>query len=312
MDRGRASQCTVLAVGLVCSLLTAGCRDLASPEGDRNPAKAKIRVGAVNYPLAYFARRIGGEQVEVHFSVPESDDPAFWKPNVDEIGIFQEADLILLNGADFAKWTGHVSLPRSKTVNTTAEVQEKYIQVQESIAHQHGPEGEHSHQGLAFTTWLDFQIAIAQARSVKNALCDQMPNSVPSFEGRFEDLEEELNALDEQLASVVAGQKNRPLFGSHPVYQYLRQAYGLNLQALHWEPREMPDVEAWEAFDKLLVQHPAKVMLWEASPLPEIQEKLTQKGVISIVYSPASNTPRDADFLEVMRQNVARLHKALE
>ena len=58
-----------------------------------------LSVYTVNYPLQYLAERIGGELVEVTFLAPSDVDPAYWAPNPDEIASFQQADLILLNGA---------------------------------------------------------------------------------------------------------------------------------------------------------------------------------------------------------------------
>ncbi|RLA05886.1 MAG: zinc ABC transporter substrate-binding protein, partial [Gammaproteobacteria bacterium] len=63
----------------------------------------------VNYPLAYFAERIGGEQVEVGFPVPADVDPAFWSPAADAVAAYQAADVIILNGATYAKWVPKVT-----------------------------------------------------------------------------------------------------------------------------------------------------------------------------------------------------------
>jgi zinc transport system substrate-binding protein len=71
----------------------------------------------VNYPLKYFAERIGGDHVRVEFPAPADVDPAYWNPALAGISAFQKADLILLNGAGYAKWIAKVSLPRSKIVD---------------------------------------------------------------------------------------------------------------------------------------------------------------------------------------------------
>ena len=81
-----------------------------------------LTVYAVNYPLAYFAERIGGEQVEVVFPAPADVDPAYWAPAPEVIADYQKADLILLNGADYAHWVGRTTLPASKMVNTSASL----------------------------------------------------------------------------------------------------------------------------------------------------------------------------------------------
>jgi hypothetical protein len=38
-------------------------------------------------------------------------------PDTETIAAYQAADLILINGADYAKWTTKVSLPRSRLVD---------------------------------------------------------------------------------------------------------------------------------------------------------------------------------------------------
>jgi len=73
------------------------------------------------------------------------------------------------------------ALDRRRLVDTSANVVDKLIPFDDSVKHQHGPEGEHSHQGTAFTTWLDPQLAIAQAKVLTNALIDLAPTSETQF-----------------------------------------------------------------------------------------------------------------------------------
>ena len=72
----------------------------------------RLTVYVVNYPLQYFAQRIAGEHAEVVLPVPPDVDPAFWMPDVATIAAYQRADLILLNGAQYAQWLTKVSLPQ--------------------------------------------------------------------------------------------------------------------------------------------------------------------------------------------------------
>ena len=83
-------------------------------------AAGKLLIYTVNYPLAYFAERIGGDSVEVVFPAPDGIDPAFWQPTTTDILGYQSADLILLNGAGYAKWLSRVSLPAAGLVDTSA------------------------------------------------------------------------------------------------------------------------------------------------------------------------------------------------
>ena len=40
-------------------------------------AEKKLTVYTVNYPLAYFAERVGGKHIQVVFPAPSDVDPAF-------------------------------------------------------------------------------------------------------------------------------------------------------------------------------------------------------------------------------------------
>ncbi len=88
---------------------------------DNNPS-GKLTIYTVNYPLKYFAERIAGKHAKVMFPAPKNVDPAYWMPDRKTILNYQKADLILLNGAHYAKWTEKVSLQRSKMVNTSLSI----------------------------------------------------------------------------------------------------------------------------------------------------------------------------------------------
>ena len=275
-------------------------------------SRAQPTVYVVNYPLQYFAERIGAEQVHVVFPAPADEDPAFWKPDVETIAAFQAADLILINGAAYAKWLKTASLPKSKMIDTSRRFKADYIEIQDTGTHSHGPTGEHSHAGTAFTTWLDFRQAARQAEAVTEGLSRLLPEHKGTFERRYAELEQDLLALDERLDTIAARQRTQPLLASHPVYQYLAKRYGLNLQSVLWEPEVMPDDEEWQRLQSILQGHAAAWMLWEGDPLPTSADKLQALGVKSLVFDPCGNTPQQGDFLSVMQQNVARFQQAFQ
>jgi zinc transport system substrate-binding protein len=166
-------------------------------------AEDKLRIYTVNYPLAYFAERIAGDLAEVTFPAPRGVDPAFWMPNAETIAAYQTADLILLNGADYAKWTSKVSLPRSRLVDTSHGLRDAYIREVDGISHSHGPGGEHAHGGLAFTTWLDLSQAAQQAEAIARALARKRPDSKQRIDRNLQSLREDLLALDARITAIT-------------------------------------------------------------------------------------------------------------
>ncbi len=131
----------------------------AAPRRQQPSSGAKPRVAVVNYPLWYFTKRIAGDRVEIIFPVPREEDPAFWRPDANAIRQYQQADLILLNGADYAKWRLTSVLPLAKQIVTSASFADRYMTNGEVITHSHGTEGMHSHGLLDFNTWMDPQQA---------------------------------------------------------------------------------------------------------------------------------------------------------
>ena len=270
-------------------------------------AADKLQVYTVNYPLAYFAERIGGAHVDVQFPAPAGIDPAFWMPDTETIAAYQQADLILLNGADYAKWVEKVSLSRRKLVDTSSPFRDDYITNSDDVTHQHGPGGEHAHAGTAFTTWLDFSQAARQAEQVVMTMKKLRPAHAGVFAKNYQRLQRDLLQLDARLHEIMAKSPDLPLLASHPVYQYLARRYGLNLHAVMWEPDTYPDASSWQAFKFLHEAHPAHWMLWEDEPVDKTRDRLLNSGVNIVVFKPCMNRPAQGDFMTVMQANIKAL-----
>ena len=301
-ETGISKLVVTIMVLAVMTVFTAGAAAKA--------ADAPVSVYAVNYPLQYFAERIGGPDVRVTFPAPADGDPAFWKPSPEQIVAYQKADLILLNGASYAKWISRVSLPASRMVDTSIAFADQFIPIKDKVTHSHGLEGKHEHGDVAFTTWLDPVQAIAQARAIRDALVRRRPDATTDFNQRFDSLAADLINLDEQMASIVTSGASRPLVFSHPVYQYFIRRYGLNGQEVHWEPEEAPSPEQWAALNHLLTEHPAKWMVWEGTPDRGTVQELKKLDLNSLTFDPCGNVPESGDYLSVMHENILNFKKA--
>jgi zinc transport system substrate-binding protein len=271
---------------------------------------AKPVVYVVSYPLQYFAERIGGDAIEVVFPAPPGEDPAFWMPDAASVAGLQEADLVLLNGAGYAHWLDRVTLRESRLEDTSRSFRDEYLPVEGVVTHSHGPSGEHSHAGTAFTTWLDLRLAARQARAVEEALSRLLPERADTFRDSAAALERDLLALDARLEALAARHPDLPLLASHPVYAYLARRYGLNLESVMWEPDEVPAEAAWNALEARLRERPAAWMIWEAEPAAESVERLESLGVQSLVFEPTANRPTEGDFRGAMEQNLRNLEAA--
>jgi len=311
MTRPKPTACaTHVGAALAAILSLSACSQGAPPSAIDHAGESKPQAFTVNYPLAYFAERIAGDELEVVFPAPADVDPAFWSPTPETVAAYQRADVILLNGAGYARWVQRVTLPQSRQVDTTAALTDQLIPLEDTVTHTHGPGGDHSHAGTAFTTWLDMSLAANQARAVFDALVLLRPESQSAFHENLAALEKDLAALDARLKAVSNRMSEQPLVFSHPVYQYLNRGYELNGRSVHWEPDEMPDKKQWQELAALLEEHPASMMIWEGEPLEATVSRLAEMGIQSVVFSPSGNRPEQGSFVSVMNSNVATLEQA--
>lgn len=277
--------------------------------GSKKNNKKKIAadkpvVSVVNYPLCYFTERIGGDFVELNFPIDQGTDPAYWVPTSESLSSFQKSDVIFTNGANYARWLNNVSLPERLVVNTSATIADKLIEVQEGVSHSHGADGEHVHTGFAFTTWLNFEIAVEQARTIQVELIKLLPEKESTLKENFKLLEKELLALHRQLLN---NESEMMIIGSHPVYQYLSSAYHLHIHSVHFEPDVMPTSKQWHNLDHLLDHHPSSVMIWENEPGDDIRVELQKRNIKVVVFNPCANKPSQGDFMSVMNLNIKSL-----
>ena len=294
---------------MVQGLLTAGLCLLQVPGVVM--AQEPPKVVAVDYPLAYFAERLGGNEIEVLFDVPAGLDPEFWRPDIATLTEIQAADLVALNGASTAAWTTKVSLSRSRLVDTSASFAGDYI-TSKGISHNHGEDGEHTHTGTASYTWLDFDQAAAQAQ----ALVEAIKKRLPEVTGVDENIGA-LNAELEVLAGLArkAGAQLRPynIITTHPRYQYFARAYGLNIDSansLEWAAGEMPTDDQWADLEQRVEGTDVSIIIWEAEPPEGAFARASEIGLTSVVFPPLANRPAEGNFLSEMSAALQRLISA--
>jgi zinc transport system substrate-binding protein len=275
-------------------------------------AQQKIKIYTSNYPLAYFAMRIAGENADVVFPAPGDVDPVFWQPAPEIIGEYQQADVIFLNGAGYEKWTSFAFLPASRMVDTSRTFSDRYLVNSEATTHSHGPTGDHSHRGVAWTTWLDFDFALLQAAEIRDTLIRKLPGQRDSLESNFHDLESDIRALDAAMLEVSGEGTDLAVLASHPVYQYLARRYGIRIESVFWEPGIDPGEEQWVLLGELAARLGMNKMLWESQPLPATESRLQEMGIRSIVYDPGANVPDTGDWLMVMQSNLENLKKNIQ
>ncbi len=286
-------------------VLLAGCGEAPNESNTANDKSQTAKIYTVNYPLFWATQQLVADSAEVYFPAPADVDPAFWVPDLETLAAYQQADLIVLNGASYARWLSRVSLPNNRLLNTAADFSDQLIPMETEPLHSHGPQGDHSHGEQAFTVWLDLSLYAQQVSVLEQGLSRSVEVDAAALQARIQAWDAALIRLGQQMDGA-------PVFYSHPVYQYLDRAYGFDGLALHWEPGDYPSPQDWQQLVEMLPQHRGHLMLWEDEPLPETRARLATMGIEIAVFQPLGNRPAKGDFGSAMDANIETLRHYLE
>jgi len=298
------------AAMLLAAVMMAGCSSGQSPPPTEVP-----EVYTTFYPTTYFVKRIAGPMVKVVCPLPADEDPIFWMPDAEAIQAYQQADLVVVNGAYFEKWVAKVSLSPSKLVNTAAPLAGEFVRFKDAVTHKHGKSGQHSHEGVDGHTWLDPCNAKVQAAEIRTALVRLLGDRAAQLDANYALLAADLDTLDASLTELSRKLTGRNLLASHPAYNYIAERYGWNITNLDLDPQAVPSDEQIAEIRRRIeeVKPPAKIILWEQQPIEQAAERLKKElGLIGVEFSPCEQAPAPpGDYLSVMRGNIERLKAAL-
>lgn len=306
MNRPPLSLLGLVGLMITLSATNFGCKSDSPSTSQVNGSPKKLV--ASSYMLACFAQELAPEGMEVSFPVPKDVDPGYWHPTADDIQALQQADLIVLNGSTYESWLDAVSIDESKWVDTTVGMKNELIESGEVVTHSHGPDGEHTHAGVATQLWLDPALALRQASVLETALAARSAESQrPQITANAVALNKKLVAFEEFFQQQTNSCRGLAVIASHPVYQYLGRRLDWQLASVHWEPGETPSDEEFTALQELVTTSNAKLMIWEGEPTPETRERVEAMGLVIVVYDPCFQTPETGDWFTVMHENVERL-----
>lgn len=300
----RLNRLLVLTLLLLIPAGPTACRDASNDAGV--DSDRPITVAVTNYPLRFLVERIAGDLVEVEWLVPDGVNPADWQPSADDVATMGAADLVLLNGAGYEPWMETASLPARIVVDTSAGFKDRFIETDDRV-HAHGPDGSHSHEGIASHTWLDPDLAMLQGQAVLQALAELVPAEQDSMRSNFGVLRRQLLERSANMEQAINGRPETEVVFSHPVYQYLQRRFRMDGESVHFEPDQRPDDAAIEELDSTLASRPAEWFIWEGTPSDGNRDLIEARGMRDVVLDPGGARPAEGDLLDILDANVAAL-----
>lgn len=290
-------------------LMLAGCAT-----SDQNEKKSdRLQVYTTIYPLEYFAKRVGGERVQVKNLVPVGTDSHDYEPSPKDLTRLAESDLLIYNGANFEPWIEKIQhlLDKKQMVNATHSLPLVYLEEKEESDHHHD-DSTNPH------VWLDPQLAKKQAEQIKNGLVRVDPKSQQYYEANYRHLANEFDRLDQEFQAAIRQKKTDKIVVSHDAFTYLAKRYGLKQIAIAGlSPMNEPSPQKLKQIVDTIQEHQLRYIFFETLANSKLAETVQREAKVhALTLHPLEGLTKEEadsgeDYFSIMRKNKVNLQKAL-
>ncbi|SFB18410.1 MULTISPECIES: metal ABC transporter solute-binding protein, Zn/Mn family [unclassified Bacillus (in: firmicutes)] len=220
----------IITIIMTFSLLLSAC----SQEKNSSTVNkdGKISVYATVYPLEYFAKRIGGEHVNVDTVYPPGSDEHTFEPSQRDMMKIADSDMFFYVGLGLE---GFVEKSKETLKNENVEMisvgEHVKIDSEHDGEEKHTDEGhevdEHGHGDVNPHLWLDPVYSIEMAGTIKEELIKKDAKHKEEYEKNYQELAVELEKLDHDFKNVADTSKHKKFIVTHAAFGYWEQRYGL-------------------------------------------------------------------------------------
>ncbi|MBA4494161.1 metal ABC transporter solute-binding protein, Zn/Mn family [Paenactinomyces guangxiensis] len=308
-----------VAVMLLAVTALAGC---GSSTTATKKDDSKLQIYTSLYPLEDFAKKIGGNHVQVTNLVPPGTESHDFELSARDMANLSEADVFIYNGAGFEPWVEKAvqSLDQDQTVivNSTEKMDLIPVTGQE---HDHSHEkGKHPHDRGNFDphVWMDPTLAKQEALKIRDALIKADPTHKADYEKNYSVLADQFDQLDQEYMEMVKKAPRKEFVVSHAAFGYLAKRYGLQQIAVSGiTPSDEPSPRELQEIIETVRKHDVKVILFETLVSGKVAEVVKKEvKAEALTLNPLEGLTKEEldrgdDYFSVMRKNKAHLARAL-
>jgi zinc transport system substrate-binding protein len=278
-----------LVVGTAATVLTALVITGCSGE----PRTGRIEVIASHYPFAWVAEEVGGPRVAVTNLTPPGVEPHDIELTPKQVVMVKRADLIIKEPSFQASLDA--ATPDADKVLDVAAI---------TRAKANDPH-----------VWLD----PVRMRKIADAVATRLgaidPDHRTAYRVRANHLDQQLSALDHDLAVGLQECARRSIVTSHDAFGYFSERYHLRqIPIAGIDPSNEPNARQLAAITTLVRREHVTTVFTEELVSPAVARTVAREtGTRTDTLDPIealSKDTADDDYLSLMRSNLSRLRKA--
>jgi zinc transport system substrate-binding protein len=305
---------------VLAMLLTGWALPLLTGPAGATPPAGKLPVAATIVPLGDFCQKIGGDLVQVQVLIPPGASPHAFEPAPSIMARAAQARVFVYIGAGLEPWAEKLLHSRNTTNLVVVETARGMPLIREVEKYRHGgavKAGEHEgHHHVAGNPhfWLDPVLAQEICRKIAAAFIQADPSHRADYEANLQSYLAALEELNREIENRARNWRLRDFVSFHPSFSYFARRYGLNeAGVIELAPGREPTPRHLQNLVAAIRRYGIKVVFAEPQLNPRIAEVIAQEaGVKVLTLDPiGGRSPYGADYLQLMRANLAALDQAL-
>ncbi len=318
-----------LLLSLSIILVACGETEKTSTKNEEQTAEKEVlELYTTIFPLEDFAKKIGGEYVNVTNLVPVGADAHTFEPTARDMMNVADGDAFIYNGAGLEGFVDALleTIEREQVKVVEASAGIDLLKLDEEHHHEEGTvdnhEGEanerhHDHDEDPHI-WLDPILSISLAESIKDALIELMPEQAETFTANFEQLKADLEELDQEFRTVVDEAALDTFFVSHAGYGYWEERYGVQQVGISGiSPTNEPSQRQLQTIIEIAKENNIQYILFEQNiptKVAEVVKKAIDAESVDIHNLEAlveDDVKNNEDYISLMKKNIEALKIAL-
>lgn len=302
----------IVAFGITAIVIFAGQNN-----ENISAATSDIKVAASFYPLAEFAKQIGGENVEVINMVPPGAEPHDFEPSPQDIANVYSAKLFIFNGSGFDPWAEKIS-PELENRGIAIINMAQHFELLKDVAAAEEKEDSEHEEGFDPHIWLDPVLAKREVEIIRDSLKTIDPENSAAYESNAERYLTKLSELDKKYKDGLASCALRSAVASHAAFGYLAKRYDLNVVNIAgFSPDEEPSPKKIAEIAESARNKNIKYIFFETLVSPKLAQTIADEiGAAILVFNPIEGLADDElrngeNYISVMEKNLTNLRQAL-
>ncbi len=280
---------------MLLALLTSGC-------ADKGKEQDKLQVTASFYPMAEFARAVGGDKAQVTTLVPDGAEPHDWEPSPRDLTKIGRSQLFVYNGL-VEPWA-------EQALQAVAERKVLSVQAGSGLYDNGSKQDPH--------VWISPKKAMIEVQRITEAFCEADAANAAYYQANCRQYLEQLQQLDKQMQEIAASAQKKVFITSHAAFGHLAADYGLRQLAVSGlSPQAEPTPADLQRLAGIVKQEQVGYIFFETLSDPRIAQVLAKEtGAETAVLDPLEGLSEEGrkenlDYIKIMQRNIDNLKLAL-